>query len=43
MIHGDLYPILIPNFLWGPIDVRCGGEIDTYTAQLNFRGWEILG
>jgi hypothetical protein len=43
MIDGDLYPTYIPNFLWGPIDVRCGGDIGTYIAQLNFRRWEILG
>ena len=43
MIDGDLYPTYIPNFLWGPIIVCCGGEISTYTAQPNFRRWGILG
>jgi hypothetical protein len=43
MIDGNLYPTYIPNFLWGPIDVCCSGEIGTYTAQPNFRRWEILG
>ena len=43
MIDGDLYPTYIPNFLWGPIDVRCGGDIGMYTAHPNFRRWEIFG
>jgi hypothetical protein len=42
MIDGDWYPTYIPNFLWMSIDVRYGDEIGTYTAQPNFRRWEIL-
>jgi hypothetical protein len=26
----------------GTIDVRCGGEIGTYIAQLNFTDWKYL-
>ena len=42
MIDSDLYPTYIPNFLWGPIDVCCGGEIGTYIAQPNFADGKYL-
>ena len=37
-----IIPHIDPQFLWGPIYVRCGGEIGTYPTQPSYRRWEIL-
>ena len=43
IIDGDLYPTYIPNLVWGPIFIRCGGEIGIYTANLEVFRWKIFG
>ncbi|KAJ0443929.1 hypothetical protein HanIR_Chr05g0213471 [Helianthus annuus] len=33
----------MPSLLCGPIMVRCGGDIGTYTAQPNILRWDRFG
>ena len=42
-IERDSYPTYIPNVLLGPIFVRCGGAIGTYTTQSKVQKWKIFG